>query len=241
MLVSQQNKRDMAVKFAFAFLMLGAILCCTYFLGAMARSGIAFERLTSIPKLLILTWKVFAELFLLAAAIFVSHSKSNKGLAIYVCVIVIAEIVLALEQVQIAGLIFILAHLIAMIVYSKCLKLPNSAIVTTISLIPIMAVLGLLTYLYSNNQFQVLALFPLFSAGAAFAAINSDYRWFLNGAGATILWMSDMLFVIAMIFTGDATSVGWLVWLTFSFGLTLIVLGLIIRQMHDSTIQATES
>ena len=128
-----------------------------------------------------------------------------------------------------------------MIVYSKCMKPSNSAIETTISLIPILAVLGLLTYLHSNNQFQVLALFPLFSAGAAFAAINSDYRWFLNGAGATIFWMSDLLFVAAMTLTGDATSVGWLVWLTFSLGLILIVLGLIIRQMHDPTIQETGS
>ncbi|MEP6343816.1 MAG: hypothetical protein ABJ275_10930 [Maricaulaceae bacterium] len=194
----------------------------------MARSGVAFDALAALPKSAVILWKLAAEACLLFAVVITAQSKTALKLAAYVGLIVIADVILAFGAVSFAGLLFALAHLYAAFIYtaSSITSKPRARI-NIIALLPLMAVLGIVLNLALTSRFQILALFPVFSAIAAFGALRSPYPKLYVGLGAVILWLSDMVFVLAMIFTGGATSVGWLVWLSFSTGLLFITLGFI--------------
>ena len=212
------------------------LLCGLYFFGAMARSGVAFELLASIPKMLVLLWKGLAEALLVLACLLVARSFKAFKLVLYVFLIFIADMALALGAVPVAGLIFALAHLFAAYVYLGISLKPVKPFLKLISLMPISLVFMVLIYSISVSSFQIIVIFPIFSALTTFGALRSDYPWFLNGIGAALIWVSDMLFVFAILTWGDATAIGWLVWLTFSSGFLLVVLGLIKNHIQISDV-----
>ncbi len=204
------------------------LLCSAYLFGAMARSGLAFEALATLPKSLIIVWKGAAELLLVLAAWIVVQSKTAYKLALSVAIIFVADIALALEHLPLAGAIFALAHLLAAFSYISSRPLPPAKLYTEwLSIVPLASVLLLVFFSVWNNSFQVIIFFPAFSAFAAWSALRSCYPLALNGIGAILLWMSDFIFVLTVAVHGDVISVSWLVWLTFSSGLILIVFGLV--------------
>ena len=194
----------------------------------MARSGLGFEALATLPKSGVILWKAAAEVFLVIAVFITARSKTAHKFFLYVVLIFIADIILALGLTALAGALFALTHLYVVYVYFK-LSQPSHRppLIKALSYVPLIAVLALWIYLGLNHKFQLLAIFPAFSAFAALAALRSHYPKLLTGLGTVIFWMSDMIFVLAVIFTGRATSVGWMVWLTFASGLLLITRGFI--------------
>ena len=194
----------------------------------MARSGMGFEALAALPKSSVILWKAAAEICLVIAVFITAHSQVALRISLYIFLIFIADIILALGLVTLAGALFALAHLYVVYVYFK-LSQPSHTppLIKALSYVPLIAVLALWIYLALNHKFQLLAIFPAFSALAALAAMRSRYPKLLTGLGAVIFWISDMIFVLAVIFTGSATSAGWIVWLTFSSGLLLLTLGFI--------------
>ena len=194
----------------------------------MARSGLAFEVLADLPKSSIILWKVAAEACLVGAVIITAQTKTALRLSAYIFVIFIADIILALGAISIAGLLFALAHLFAAFTYIRLPSPPKRPLGSNIlAFLPIIAVVGMVLYFILTHRFQILVLFPIFSAIAALGALRSPYSTLSVGLGAVIFWLSDLIFVLAVILKGDATSAGWLVWLSFSAGLLLIALGFI--------------
>ena len=202
----------------------------------MARSALGFDPLAALPKSWIILWKAAAELCLVIAVFITAHSKVARKISLYVFLIFMADIILALGFTALAGALFALAHLYVVFIYFK-LSPPTDTPprLKAISYLPLIAVAALCIYLGLNHNFQLLALFPAFSALAALAALRSRYPKLLTGLGAVIFWMSDMVFVLAVIFTGSATSAGWMVWLTFSSGLLLMTLGFIRQHSSQDT------
>jgi len=197
----------------------------------MARSEIAFETLVYLPKTLVVVWKGVSELLLVFAVWIVIQPRTEPKLAISVTVIFIADMALALGAVLLAGLLFALAHLLATFVYSNSRPpSPKKPYVKWLSAVPLILVLMLTVWTLFRGDFQVIAFFPVFSALAAFTALRSSYPFAMNGLGAIVFWLSDFIFALAVIVQGDATLVGWLVWLTFSSGLLLIVLGVLTNE-----------
>jgi len=213
---------------------LSALLCVTYLLGAMARSGVAFETLSSLPKWLVLLWKGTAEVLLVVAVWLRAQSRVARKLAWILALIAVADIFLAIGMLPLAGGLFILAHLLAMLIYLRRAPNPDVTLrLKVLSLVPLGLVGLLLLWSAQTGNFQGLVLFPIFSALAAFGALRSTYPRELNGLGYVIFWLSDMIFVAAILLWGDATSIGWLVWLSFSSGLLLIVRGLIVNSLAN--------
>lgn len=202
----------------------------------MARSGLGFEALAALPKSSVILWKATAEICLVIAVFITARSQVALQLSLYVFLIFIADIILALGFTALAGVLFAVAHLYAAVIYFK-LAPPShrKPRLKAISYLPLIAVLALWIYLGFNHSFQLLAIFPAFSALAALAAIRSRYPKLLTGLGTVIFWMSDMIFVLAVIFTGSAASAGWMVWLTFASGLLLLTLGFIRQHSLQGT------
>jgi len=239
MFMSDQKRHyNSYYKLALSMWFFSFIFCALYFFGAMARSGIAFESLVSMPKSLVILWKGLAEGLLVLASLIVARSGNSLKLALSIFMIFIADMVLALGAVPAAGLIFAMAHLLAAFIYLSSSLNPVRSMMKLISLVPILLVLAVLIYSVVNDNFQIIVVFPIFSAIATLGALRSDYPWFLNGVGTTLIWVSDMLFVFAVLSWGTAVSVGWLVWLTFSSGLLLIVLGLVKNRIQLSALEA---
>lgn len=232
-MMMSDNSQNSAMRYKLVLFLwfFSCLLCGAYFFGAMARSGVAFEALVYLPKTLVVVWKGVSELLLVFAVWIIVRSKTASKLAISVTVIFIADIALALGAVPLAGLLFALAHLLATFVYSNSRPLsPKKPYVKWLSLVPLILVLTLTLWTLTRDNFQVIAFFPIFSALAAFTALRSSYPFAMNGLGTIVFWLSDFIFVLAVIVQGDATPVGWLVWLTFSSGLLLIVLGVLTNE-----------
>jgi len=233
-----ENDSSGLYKVALFLWSLSALLCGMYFLTAMARSGVAFEQLSSLPKLLILLWKGAAEVLLVIAVCLTAKSHLARKLVFTVVLIVVADIFLAIGMLPLAGGLFILAHFLAMLIYLRLA--PNADVkfrLKLLSLMPLGLVFMLLLWSLQVDKFQMLVVFPIFSALAAFGALRSTYPLLSNGLGYVIFWLSDMIFVVAILFWGDATLVGWLVWLSFSSGLLLIVRGLLFRASSKAAIE----
>ena len=217
-------------RLAWFFWVLSAILCGVYFFGALARSGVAFEVLESLPKLLVVSWKAVCELLLILVAWMVADSRTSRSLALAVSVIFIADMALALGVVSLAGFVFVIAHLLSTFAYSiSPSRSPVNSTIRGLSFIPIVLVISLILGSLLKGDFQLVVLFPALSALVVYSALRSSYPIALSGLGTVLFWMSDFVFVVSVLATGDATSVGWLVWLTFSSGLLLIVLGLMVK------------
>ena len=213
---------------------LSSVLCATYFFGALARSGVAFEVLESLPKTFVISWKAICELLLVFVAWTVAESRTSRVLALAVTIIFVADMFLALGAVSMAGFIFVIAHLFSIYAYSRSPSLsPVNSPIKGLSFLPITLVVLLIVWSLLKSDFQLIVLYPAFSALVAYSALRSSYPIAMTGIGTVLFWMSDFVFVVAVLVTGDATPIGWLVWLTFSSGLLLIVLGLMVKSRRE--------
>lgn len=221
-------KSDVTHRAARIFLVAGSILLLIYFFGALSRSGIAFAAIADIPKVYVLGLKGIAEGLLVAAAFLGAQSITQRKLTPYILIIFIADMALAFGLVTIAGVIFVLAHILASVIYFKFPDTSRSPLIKIFGAVPLILSVAACGYWIFQDTFNVTAIFPIFSAIAVFAATRSLYPNIL-GLGTCVLWVSDMVFVVALMSGIDVTAVGWLIWLTFAAGFALIVAGVIKR------------
>lgn len=218
--------------FARIFWVLAVILGLTYWFGAMARSNIAFHGLTALNPALIIVWKLLCAGFLTMSVGLVTRSKPMILLTASLSMIVIADFLLAIGHVTIAGGVFVLAHIIAICAYAASNKNREDIASKDIPhlmkwgpwLIPLTVFIGAIFIVKTTDLPAVLAFFPVFSAMSSSFAIRSRFPTILTGMGAAIFMLSDIVFVIGSIGGGPA-SVGWIVWFCYFVGLALIARG----------------
>ena len=217
---------------------LGAVLCAAYFLGAFARSGIGFDSLADLPKLYVFGLKAFTETALVLAAVLAASDKNARRLSVYIGLIFIADMILATGNVLVSGAVFAFAHIFATIIFWTTSDARPEGWLVTAPALPLYLVVSLCAFTGFTGEFKPIAAFPAFSALATLAAFKSDYPARRTGVGVLMLWVSDLVFVSAILLRGDAMAVGWLVWFSFSSGLLLLTASLIFRpdKSPDDTI-----
>ncbi len=211
--------------------LIGVVLGVSYWFGAMARSGAAFHSLAALDYKLVVIWKLLSAGFLTLPVVITARSKGSKPLvllAMALCVIVFADFLLAVKYVTISGLVFIIAHMIAMSAYFLARKKRQniSAAVRGLSMLIASLIIIMASVIIQTTDISLaLAVFPIFSALAASFALRSQFPVHLTGLGAVIFMMSDVTFVLGSLGGNDAAHLGWIVWICYFTGLALITRG----------------
>lgn len=222
------------------FWILGVILGLTYWLGAMARSGVAFHGLAVLDFKFVVIWKLLSAGFLALCVVTAAWAARSKPaivswpmilLASAFGVIVLADYLLALKHVTLSGFVFIIAHILAICAYylarekrpiiSRLRQTISGLSILLPGLIVIMA--GVITK--TTDLSPALAVFPVFSALAASFALRSHFPVYLTGLGSVIFMMSDVSFVLGSLSAHGAAHVGWVVWICYFAGLALMARG----------------
>ncbi len=199
-----------------------------YWLGSMGRSGIAFPEFADWPKPLVIALKATATGLLVAAAWVAATTPVRRLLAISLSVIWVADIVLAVRFVVLAGMIFVVAHVIAITAYAK-VRDPRKATPPYLILSASVPVVGMAWLLFATQGTEIsllMSLFPAFSLVSAAVALQSRYPLWSLGAGTVIFSLSDIVGVMSLTLE-NGIGLSWLVWLTYFAGLSLIVWTLI--------------
>lgn len=227
------STREYVVKILLLFAL---VLGTAYWFGALARSGYAFELLIDIPRSLVIVWKSICTGLLVAACWLIATSRVRIILASGLSTIWIADIALALGYVTIAGVIFVIAHMLAILAYSYARDKEAFSYVRLFAAvsIPVLTLSIVFVATLKTNISVMLLLFPLFSACVASVAVLSRFSIWLCGCGTLIFVLSDITFVIASNNVGEANSVGWLVWLTYFMGLWLIATGIVSQWIKET-------
>lgn len=211
--------------------LIGVVAGVLYWFSAMGRSGVAFEQLAELPSVTVMIWKIFCELMLVCAVWVSVKNHIHKVLAVSISTIFIADIILALGYISYAGYIFIVAHLLAVFGYYQSLdtsRLHKWRNAMGFSILAGVVMLAVFLFI-ETGSLSILMLFPIFSAAVAVSALRSRFPLLLTSFGATIFWLSDMLFVYASTLLENIIVISWLVWPTFFGGLSLMVLGIMIN------------
>ena len=203
----------------------GAVIAgFVYQLGALGRSGVAFEDFAQWPKTGVIALKCTATGLIVAVAWLSATSRPRTLLALSLSIIWLADLILALGAVILSGTIFVAAHLVALAAYHQ-LRSPdkNTAIYHVMGLIIVIS--GMACTIIPAQFFPIstlMMLFPLFSLISAAAAQRSRFPFWTLGAGTIIFSMSDILGVIVLS-APQGSPLSWLVWTTYFCGLALIV------------------
>ena len=202
----------------------GAVIAgFVYLLGALGRSGVAFEDFAQWPKTGVVALKCTATGLIVAVAWLSATSRPRTLLALSLSIIWLADLILALGAVVLSGTIFVAAHLVAIAAYHQ-LRSPNknTALYHAMGIIVILS--GMAGTIIPALFFPIstlMMLFPLFSLISAAAALRSRFPFWTLGAGTIIFSMSDILGVIALS-APHGVALFWLVWTTYFCGLALI-------------------
>lgn len=197
-----------------------------YWIGSLARSGIAFEALASLPKPLIVATKgLFSAL--LAISVFAARKgpASNMvgaGLAISA----VGDMLLVTIGSAAGGLAFAVAHVLAGYAYAKNRRENNSAILWLFAIaVPLIAVVSSYLMLRGSDQNILMSLFPLISASMAALAILSRFPLWLSGLGAAIFVASDVLFLADLGILRHSGEWGFLTWASYAVGYAMVARG----------------
>jgi hypothetical protein len=202
----------------------GAVIAgFAYLLGALGRSGVAFEDFAQWPKAGVIALKCTATGLLVAVAWLSAISRPRTLLALSLSIIWLADLILALGAIMLSGTIFVAAHLVALAAYHQ-LRSPdkNTANYHVMGLVIIIS--GMACTIIPALFFPMstlMMLFPLFSLISAAAALRSRFPFWTLGAGTIIFPMSDVLGVV-MLSAPHGVALSWLVWTTYFCGLALI-------------------
>jgi len=199
-----------------------------YWFGALGRSDVVFTFLSDLPPTLVVIWKALATGLLVVSVSLVIQGRAAQMLLISLCIIWLADILLAVGFTFYAGLIFIIAHILSSLVYFRSRSNQPSRRYNILSLLVFLMAIGIAIHgIFFVNEFNIISIFPMFSATSAALAWRSKLPQHLNALGASLFFMSDAVFVVASNLSIDVTSVGWIVWATYFMGLAFISRGII--------------
>lgn len=207
--------------------LIAVALGLAYWLGALGRADIAFQSLSTLPKAAVVTGKCLATGALVAAAFLAANTSAKRLMARAIAIIWVADLTLALGHAQLSGYIFVAAHLLAI---GAFLRMPKRTTGRALAAVPGLAawccgIAGAIAA-YRMGAGWLMATFPLFSATAALIAGRTVLPLVFVGGGYAVFFISDVVVVLA-ISADRGAEWGWLSWLTYFGGLSMIVHGLI--------------
>lgn len=209
-------------------LALAALVGLAYWLGALARSGIAFEQLADLPKWLVIGWKGLATGLLVLSAFAAANTRPLRLLAGAVAVIWFADLWLAAGYTVLAGCIFVAAHLIAIRAYAAMpARAPRPLLAWVLQAAAVLAAAGTVATALHIGAPPLFALFPVFSALCAVFAARSTMPLLLNATGMLVFFVSDAAVVLTVGAEGARAAWGWLTWLSYFAGLCMVVAGIV--------------
>lgn len=207
--------------------LIAVALGAAYWLGAAARSGIGFAFLADLPKALVIAWKCAATGTLVLSTFFAVRRTSLQRMTAVFAMIWLADLILALGQAVVSGVVFAGAHLMAMSVILKHGRREHHKAAAWALAVGVLALAAAsLVTVWQLGGSLLFAIFPLVSAITTALAARSALPLALVALGYGIFFLSDAAVVIAMSLPGGARSWGWFSWLTFFGGLVLISRGL---------------
>lgn len=207
--------------------LLGLVLGTGYWFGAAARSGLAFTFLADLPGALVVSWKCAATGALVLSTYLATRGTRLQRLAVTFALIWFADLLLAVGQAIASGVVFTAAHLVAASAFAK-LALRQQARGPAFVLAGVVLALALasLVTVWQLGGSPLFAIFPMFSAIATALAARSTLPLALVALGYAIFFLSDAVVVVDMTAATGGRSWGWLSWLTYFGGLTLLARGL---------------
>jgi hypothetical protein len=207
--------------------LLGLVLGAGYWFGAAARSGLAFTFLADLPGALVVSWKCAATGALALSTFLATRGTRLQRLAVTFALIWFADLMLALGQAIVSGVVFTAAHLVAASAFAQ-LDPREQAKGPALALAGVVLALALasLVTVWQLGGSPLFAIFPLFSAIATALAARSTLPLALVALGYAIFFLSDAIVVVDMTASPGPRSWGWLSWLTYFGGLTLLARGL---------------
>lgn len=197
-----------------------------YWIGSLARSGVAFAELASIPKPLIVATKgLFSAL--LAMSVFAARKASASNIVgAALAISAVGDVLLVTIGSAAGGLAFAVAHLAAGYAYAKSLRDNNSAARWLFAIaVPLVALVSSYLALRDTDQIILMSLFPLISATMAALAILSRFPLWLSGLGAAIFVASDVLFLADLGILRRSGEWGFLTWASYAVGYAMVARG----------------
>jgi YhhN family len=206
--------------------LIAVVIGVIYWIGSLARSGVAFADLASLPKPLIVATKgLFSAL--LAMSVFAARKGSASqmvGAALAISAVV--DMLLVTIGSAAGGLAFAVAHLFAGYAYAKNQRDHNTAILWMFATaVPLIAVVSSYLALRGSDQNILMSLFPLISASMAALAILSRFPLWLSGLGAAIFVASDVLFLADLGVLRHSGEWGYLTWASYAVGYAMVARG----------------
>jgi hypothetical protein len=197
-----------------------------YWVGSLARSGVAFEELASLPKPLIVATKgLFSAL--LAISVFAARKgMASRMVGTALAISAVGDTLLVTVGSAAGGVAFAIAHLLAGYAYATNRRENNpAALWIAASSVPLIAVGSSYLVLRGSDQNILMSLFPLISASMAALAILSRFPLWLSGLGAAIFVASDVLFLADLGMLRHSGEWGFLTWASYAVGYTMVARG----------------
>lgn len=209
--------------------LLGLVLGTGYWFGAAARSGLAFTFLADLPGALVVSWKCAATGALVLSTFLATRGTRLQRLAVTFALIWFADLMLAVGQAIASGVVFTAAHLVAASAFAQLdprEQAKGPALALALAGVVLALALASLVTVWQLGGSPLFAIFPLFSAIATALAARSTLPLALVALGYAIFFLSDAIVVVDMTTSTGPRSWGWLSWLTYFGGLTLLARGL---------------
>lgn len=202
-----------------------------YWLGALARSGIAFHSLADLPALILVPWKGACTLGLALSVAAARQGRAGSIVAGALTISAIADMLLAAGSMIASGVLFSLSHLIAISVFWQR-RDRSASLVRRVAagMVPVTSFALSLLAIRGTGLPIYFALYPLLSGIMAATAIVSRFPVWLCGLGAVIFICSDVLVVAWLGVLGRDPSLGFLTWLTYFAGYAMIARGAVSLQ-----------
>lgn len=197
-----------------------------YWLGSLARSGIALEELAALPKPLVVGIKGLFSLLLALSVFLARRSVASSIIAVALAVSAVGDMLLVTVGSVAGGIVFAAAHVVAGYAYAmnRCAKNSSPRWIAAVA-VPVLAVAASYLVLRSSDQPALMALYPAISGTMAGLAILSRFPLRLSGLGAAIFVVSDVLFLADLGILNGSGKLGFLTWATYAIGYAMVARG----------------
>lgn len=221
--------RSLSQRFSFQIWLVTIALGFAYWLGALARSGIAFHGLADLPLAVLIPWKGACTLGLAISIAVAARGRATQHLALALGISAIADMLLPLRLMVPAGLLFSVSHVIAIVVFWRNRASDVSPMRRTFAFaLPFVACGLSVAAIYGTGLPMVFALYPLLSGIMAASAIMSRFPVWWCGLGAVIFICSDVLVLAYLGIFEQDDRLNFLTWLTYFSGYALLARGAVI-------------
>lgn len=197
-----------------------------YWFGSLARSGVAFADLASLPHALVVATKGLFSVLLAVSVFAARKGRASAMVGAALAISAVGDMLLVTLGSAAGGMAFALAHLVAGYAYATTRRADNSAPVWIFAMaVPVIAVACSCFVLWGSDQNMLLSLFPLLSASMAALAILSRFPIWLSGPGAAIFVASDVLFLADLGMLQHSGAWGFLTWASYAVGYAMVARG----------------